>query len=92
MNVEILYFAEFKEITKKDKEYFDSVDNLKDLIIKLNNKYPNIKKLIWDERAKKLRNSISIVLNHEAAHNVDLSKTLLSDGDKVAFLLPISGG
>ncbi len=92
MTVEILYFAEFKDITKKDKEKFDSVDNLENLIDKLNNMYPRIKELIWDEQAQKLKSSVSVVLNHEPVHNKGLSTTSLSDGDKVSLILPISGG
>ncbi|MHA1688164.1 MAG: MoaD/ThiS family protein, partial [Promethearchaeota archaeon] len=36
--------------------------------------------------------SVSIILNHESlSSNISLASSL-SDGDKIAFLLPISGG
>jgi MoaD family protein len=92
MIVEVLYFAEFKDITGKEKEKFElSKNNLKELIDILLDKYP-IKNLIWDEEAQKLHNLISVIINNQAIHEKDPQLIDLDNGDTVAFLMPVSGG
>ncbi len=94
MKIEILYFADFKDITGKEREIveLDDDNRLKEVIRLLMKKYPNLEKLLWNENTQDLNENISIMLNHEAQpSNASLSITL-SDGDKIAFLLPISGG
>ena len=91
--VEILYFADLKDITGKDKENINLNNNkLKELIHILINKYPPIKNLLWDEENQILKNIISIAINDSIIHNKDKLTIQLSDDDKVAFLLPVSGG
>ena len=93
MTVEVLYFAEFKEITGIDRESFILDNkNLQELVIALINKYSHIKNLIWDENNQTLKNRISIAINNTILHNKEKLSKELSDGDKVAFLLPVSGG
>ena len=93
MKVEILYFAELKEITGKDKESFSLNDSkLLELINALFIKYDSIKKLIWEENKKKLKKNVSIVLNDEIVNHNNKLSIKLSEGDKIAFLLPLSGG
>jgi len=92
MIVEVLYFAEFKDMTGKEKEKFElSKNNLRELIDILLDKYP-IKTLIWDEQTKKVHNSISVIINNQAIHEKDPKLIDLNDGDTVAFLMPVSGG
>lgn len=93
MDIELLYFAEFKDITGKEKENFNlNNSNLIELIDQLFLKYNSIKKLIWDEQANNLKKYVSIAVNGEMAKSKNKLLTKLSDGDKIAFLLPISGG
>ena len=93
MKVEVLYFAELKEITGKDKESFSLNDSkLLELINALFIKYDSIKKLIWEENKNNLKKNVSIVLNDEIVNHNNKLSIKLSEGDKIAFLLPISGG
>jgi MoaD family protein len=93
MSVKVLYFAEFKDITKKEDEIINLIDyNLKELIDLLILKYPEMKTLIWDSKSKSLKNNISVILNKRAIRGQNLFSTSLKDGDIIAFLLPVSGG
>ena len=93
MDIELLYFAEFKDITGKEKENFNlNNSNLIELIDQLFLKYNSIKKLIWDDQTNNLKKYVSIAVNGEMAKSKNKLLTELSDGDKIAFLLPISGG
>jgi MoaD family protein len=92
MIVEVLYFAEFKDITSKEKEKFEININLEDLLNLLFKKYESLQHLIWDEKTQKIHHLISIIINNQANHEKDPSKVILKNGDKIAFLLPVSGG
>lgn len=93
LDIELLYFAEFNDITGKEKENFNLKNsNLLELIDQLFVKYNSIKKLIWDDQTNNLKKYVSIAVNGEMAHHKNKLLTKLSDGDKIAFLLPISGG
>ncbi len=92
MKIEVLYFAEFKDLTGKEKEEFDlSSNNLQGVLNLLFEKY-HLKKLIWDEKVQKIHNLISVIINNQAIHEKNPSLIRLKDGDKIAFLLPVSGG
>ncbi|MHA2391007.1 MAG: MoaD/ThiS family protein [Promethearchaeota archaeon] len=92
MIVKVLYFAEFKDITEKEKETFDlSKDNLKELIDLLMDKY-NVANLIWDEKTQKVHNLISVIINNQPIHEKNPLLIKLKDGDTIAFLMPVSGG
>lgn len=92
MIIEVLYFAEFKDITGKEKEKFDlSGSTLEGLLSLLFDKY-ELKKLIWDEKNQEIHSLISIIINNQAIHKKDPSLINLKDGDIIAFLLPVSGG
>jgi MoaD family protein len=92
MIVEVLYFAEFKDITGKEKEKFKLAENNLSGLLKLLFKKYKLKNIIWDEENRKIHNSISIIINNQAIHKKDPSIVKLNDGDRVAFLLPVSGG
>ncbi|MHA1915530.1 MAG: MoaD/ThiS family protein [Promethearchaeota archaeon] len=92
MIVEVLYFAEFKEITGKEKENIKlSSSSLKELIDILRAKY-NFQNLLWDEKTQNVHNIISIIINNQASHEKDPLLIELNDGDTIAFLTPVSGG
>ena len=93
MKVEILYFADFKDITGKDREFLDLDGNtIVGLTSKIFSMYNPLKNLIWDDEIKNLKGNISIVINDKLITGKNKGKIELIDGDKVAFLLPFAGG
>ncbi|HDZ18986.1 hypothetical protein LCGC14_0966320 [marine sediment metagenome] len=93
MIINILYFAELKEITNKESEKLELVSReMKELIDLIIKKYPSLQDLIWDQKTQKLRNTISIIINNQSIHTKDPLLKKLNDADTVAFLLPVSGG
>jgi molybdopterin converting factor small subunit len=93
MKVEILYFADFKDITHKAREFLEIKENtLEGLTSELFSKYNSIKNLIWDDEIKNLKGNISIVINDKLMTDKNKGNMKLIDGDKVAFLLPFAGG
>ncbi len=93
MKVEILYFADFKDITGKDREFLELKENtIEGLTSKIFSKYNPIKNLIWDDEIKNLKGNISIVINDKLITDKNKGIKKLIDGDKVAFLLPFAGG
>ncbi len=93
IRVKLLYFSELKEITHKAEEYLElSNDSLKILVDLLIIKYPQIKNIIWNEKAKDLNDNISIIINHEIPREVKAQNFHLKNNDVIAFLLPVAGG
>ncbi len=93
MKVQVLYFADLKDITGKDKESFALNNNkLIDVVDLLFEKYQAIKKLIWNENNSSLKEIISIAINDRIVHEKEKLSIDLSEGDRIAFLLPVSGG
>jgi MoaD family protein len=94
MIVEVLYFAEFKQITNKDQEKFELDNNhLNELVKLLIKKYgKKIQNLIWDEKNKQINSLVSIVINNQAIREKDPLQIDLIDGDTIVFLMPVSGG
>ncbi len=94
MIVEVLYFAEFKDITGKEKEEFELSNNqLKSLIELLLEKYKlPLRNLLWDDNAQNISNLISVIINNQAVIQKNPLLTEVKDGDIIAFLLPVSGG
>ena len=93
MKIEVLYFADLKDITGKDKESFILNNNaLNEVVDLLFEKHQSIKNLIWDEKKSSLREIISVAINDCIIHKKEKLSIELSDGDRIAFLLPVSGG
>ncbi|MFX1385347.1 MAG: MoaD/ThiS family protein [Promethearchaeota archaeon] len=93
MPIKVLFFAELKEITNKYAESFNlSNSSIKELVELLFNKYATLKNVIWDSASDNLKNTVSIAINDSLITNEDKLSILLSNDDKIAFLLPISGG
>lgn len=93
MKVTVLYFADFKDIAGLDKENYDLDKNeLIDLINLIFEKYSLFKSLIWDAINQTLKTTISIAINDKLIKKKDILSIKLSDGDKIALLLPFSGG
>ena len=94
MIVEVLYFAEFKDITGKEKEKFELSNNqLTYLIELLITKYKlPLQNLLWDENTQSISNLISIIINNQALLQENPLLAQINDGDVITFLLPVSGG
>ncbi|TFG27342.1 MAG: MoaD/ThiS family protein [Promethearchaeota archaeon] len=93
MVVEVLYFASIRDITQKESEFFDfEKKQLRDLVQSLIQKYESLHDILWDEDKACLKSNVSIAINHKIIQNKDLLSIELMEGDKVAFLLPVSGG
>ena len=94
MIVQVLYFANFADITGKEKEEFEISNNqLKALIELLLTKYNlPLRKLLWDENTQNISDLISIIINNQALLQENPLLAQLNDGDVVAFLMPVSGG
>ena len=91
--IEILYFADFKDITGKNREFLELKEStVEGLTSKILSKYISIKTLIWDDEIKNLKDNISIVINDKIITGKNKEKKELTEGDKVAFLLPFAGG
>lgn len=94
MIVEVLYFAEIKNITGKEQEKIElDKGHLGDLYNILIKKYgKKIKSIIWDEKKQEIHNLISILINNKAVQEKNPILVNLENGDIVVFLMPVSGG
>ena len=91
--VEVLYFAEFKSITNKEKEKFNFKSiRLSELINHIIQRYPKMQSLIFDDKTDAISDEISIAINHNILKKEEKSSIKLTENDVVAFLMPISGG
>ena len=65
---------------------------VRDLLIGLSTRYPRFGQVVFDVKAQKLTERVSIFFN---GRNLELANGLatnLSDGDTVTFIAPIEGG
>ncbi|KKM92903.1 hypothetical protein LCGC14_1213850, partial [marine sediment metagenome] len=86
IKINILYFAEFRDITGKEREKIELSNNhIKELVSQLIKKY-NIQHLLWDEAAQKVQNNISIIINNEPVYETDPLLIKVNDGDTITFL------
>ncbi len=93
MKIEILYFADFKDITGKTREFLELNENsIESLTLQILSKYNPMQNLIWDDKIKSLKKNISVVINDKIYASKNKKNLELADGDKVAFLLPFAGG
>jgi MoaD family protein len=94
MIVEVLYFAEIKGITGKEQEKIEIFKpNMESLIkILIKNYGKNLSHLIWNELKQEIPDMISILINNKVVHEKNPNSISLNDGDKIIFLMPVSGG
>jgi len=92
--VEVLYFADFKSITGREREEIklSNSNTLMDLIQELIAKYPSLREILLNRKTNTVKDSISIAINHSIIDRDNLNSLRLKQGDKIAFLLPVSGG
>jgi MoaD family protein len=90
----VLYFADFKSITNKEKEHFNlhNKKSLMDLVRQLTTKYPKLEQVLLEPNHQEIKKSLSIAINHSIIDRHDMDTYKLENEDKVAFLLPVSGG
>ncbi len=91
MKILVRYPSLFKDAVGKDEELIDfpfvHVGSLIDL---LSQKYPKLKKLIFDAKTKRL--ICVIIVNAKIVSPEELPRESLREGDQVALLYPVAGG
>ncbi len=88
--IKVKFPAVFVQITKERKIEVEDVSNVKELLDKLFEKYPQLKeRLIKDGE---LTPFINIFVNGEDIRYLKGLETELKDGDEVTFIPAISGG
>ncbi|MHA1149933.1 MAG: MoaD/ThiS family protein [Promethearchaeota archaeon] len=93
MIVEVLYFAILKDITGKEKEPFDiNENNIRSFLKMVLDKYPAMIDILLEKSSNKLKESISIAVNNKIVKDNNLLEIELYENDKIAILLPFSGG
>ncbi len=93
MGIEILFFSELKELTGIDREVINLENpTLKDLINALLNIYPKLEAILCEKKSRNLKSTINIVINEKFIQKKDKKLIPIKDGDKIAFLSPLSGG
>ena len=91
--VEILYFANIRDITEKASEIIYLQKNqVTDLVQELITMYPPLAGILWDEKNSSLKTSISIAINHRMIPKNEYQSLKLLESDTIAFLTPVSGG
>jgi MoaD family protein len=91
--VEVLYFANIRDITEKTSEIISIQNNkVSDLVQELITIYPPLEDILWDEKNSSLRPGISIAINHRMIPKDEYQSLKLLESDTIAFLTPVSGG
>ena len=91
--VEVLYFANIRDITEKASEVIYLQNNqVRDLVQELIQMYPSLEDILWDEKNSSLKASISIAINHRMIPKDEYQSLKLLESDTIAFLTPVSGG
>ncbi|MHA1196226.1 MAG: MoaD/ThiS family protein [Promethearchaeota archaeon] len=93
MIIKVLYFAELKDLTGKENEFINIEKNsIESVISSIIEKHPELKPLLIDGDSLKLKKNVSIAINDKIIENNRKETFILKENDKIAFLLPISGG
>jgi MoaD family protein len=91
--VEVLYFANIRDITEKTSEIIFLQNNqVRELVQELITMYPPLEDILWDEKNSSLKTSISIAINHKMIPKDRYQSLKLLESDTIAFLTPVSGG
>ena len=93
MAIEVLFFSELKELTGKDREVIHLENpTLKELLNSLLNTYPLLEPILCEKKNRNLRPNINVAINDKFIQKKDKKFISIKDGDRIAFLLPLSGG
>jgi MoaD family protein len=91
--VEVLYFANIRDITEKASESISlQNNNVRDLVQELITMYPPLEEILWDQKNSSLKTGISIAINHRMIPKNEYQSLELLESDTIAFLTPVSGG
>lgn len=91
--VEVLYFANIRDITEKASENISLQNNkVRDLVQELIHLYPSLEDILWDQKNSSLKPNISIAINHKMIPKDEYQSLKLLESDTIAFLTPVSGG
>ena len=92
MMVETRLFANFREITKKERVSI-SADSVNELIEKLCQDYGELEsEFFTDVEERELKNNINITVNGSSIKGLDGLETELEEEDIVSIFPPVSGG
>ncbi len=94
--VKVKLFANLRE-KAGTSELQLSGEKVIDVLLSLTEKYPELEPLIFEQPEEgseihALRGSITVRINGNNVRHLDGLDTLLSDGDELAVLPPVSGG
>ena len=67
-------------------------NSIESVISSIIEKHPDLKPLLIDGDSLKLKKNVSIAINDKIIEKNRKETSILKENDKIAFLLPISGG
>jgi molybdopterin converting factor small subunit len=96
ISLKLRFEPPFNEITKKTNDIvkLEKSLTLKELLDFFYNKYgEKFKELLWDKKnPEKFSSFLSIIINGRSYRDKNFLKTILNDGDDIAFLYLYFGG
>ena len=92
MNLTLKFLRPFKDIIGKSEiEINTELKTLKELLINLIEKYPNLEKEFFKENYE-LTDYICIFVNDKPISALNMLETELKNNDNLLFFIPVSGG
>ncbi len=93
MAVMVKFFANFREAVGKEREMVEEVKDVASLLEKLVGRFGKaLADQLYSPGARKLRETVNILVNGRGINLLHGLDTPLKDGDIVAIFPPVSGG